>query len=182
MQYATRRALSAENFGLPQKLPWVGDALQPRAVGVHEIDVRELQVLPAAAAHRHRAAAIGGERDPFAVGRPRRPEVAAGPRRQRLRLLRLQIHRPQIGRAAVASRDEHELFAVGRERGLIVVGGTIGQALEAGAVGFDAKEIGGSFAVRCEDDRSAVGRPDRVVVDLRRGPRADARCCRPRRR
>jgi hypothetical protein len=133
---------------------------------VHQINVRELEVLPAAAAHRHRAAAIGGERDPLAVGRPGRPEIAARPRGQRLPFSRLQIHRPQIGGPTVASGDEDQLLAVGRKRGLVVVGGTVGQALEAGSVGSDPKEIGGAFAVRCEDDRPAVGSPDRVVVNL----------------
>jgi len=32
--------------------------------------------------------------------------------------------------------------------------------------GFHAKEIGGAVAIGGEDDRTAVGRPDRVVVDF----------------
>ena len=39
----------------------------------------------------------------------------------------------------------------------------------AAAVRFHAKEIGGTFAVGCEDDRRPIGRPHRVVVDLRSG-------------
>jgi hypothetical protein len=49
------------------------------------------------------------------------------------------------------------LLAVGRERGLIVVSGAVGQPLEPGAVGLDAKEIGRPCPIRSEDDRRAVG-------------------------
>ena len=75
----------------------LGDTLQPGAVRMNDVDVGELQVLPAAVRHRHRAAAVRRERDPLAVRRPRRPEIAArAPVRQRLRPPRLQIHRPQM--------------------------------------------------------------------------------------
>jgi hypothetical protein len=41
--------------------------------------------------------------------------------------VRLQIHRPQVGRAAFARADEHQLPAIGRERRLIIVGRTVGE-------------------------------------------------------
>jgi hypothetical protein len=79
MQYASRRLLSAEKLRAAAEIPVLGHALQAGAVRVNHVDIRNLQMLPTAVAHRHRAAAIGGERDPFAVGRPGRTEIAAGP-------------------------------------------------------------------------------------------------------
>ena len=68
-----------------------------------------------------------------------------------------------------AGRDEHELPAVGREGRLIVVRGTVGEALEPRAIRLDAKEIRRAFAVGREHDRLAVWRPHRVVVHVARG-------------
>ena len=102
MQYAITRRLSLVHFGLPQKFPCSRDALQPGAVRMNHVEIDELQVLPAAVCRNGSVrAAVGRERDPLAVGRPRRTEVAAVPRRQRLRPPRLQLQRPEMREAAL---------------------------------------------------------------------------------
>ena len=149
------------------------DALQAGAVGPDDIDVGGLQRFPSAARHLHRRAAIRREGDPSSIRRPRRAEVAAHSGRGRrgrhgLRPPRPQVHRPDARVAAVARADERQLRAVRRERRLIVVCGIVRQPLAAGAIRLDAKQIRRSFAIGRVDDRGAIGRPRRVVVEARR--------------
>ena len=142
----------------------LGDPLQARTVRTNDVNVDDVQVLPSAVRERHRAGAIRREGHPLPVRRPRRTKVARRARGERLGSVRLQIHRPQVRRAAGAGRYEHELLAVWRERRLIVVRRIVREPLEAAAVRTGAVQIRLALAVRCEDDRRAVGRPHGVVV------------------
>src|SRR5258707_4805293 len=54
-----------------------GNFFEPRAVGVNDVDICQLKALPTTMGKRRIMIAAGGERDPLAVGRPRRPEVTA---------------------------------------------------------------------------------------------------------
>src|SRR5439155_5077284 len=101
---------------------------------------------------------------PLPVGRPRRTEVAAGPRRQRPGPPRLEIENPDISGAAGTGGHKCELLAVGGERRLIVVPGVVGQTLEPSPIGLDAKQIGRPLAAGREHNGGAIGPPDRVVV------------------
>ena len=91
----------------------IGEPLQSGTVRMRDIKLDELKSLPSAVSERHRASAIGRKRDPPSIGRPGRPEVAAGSGRQRLRPTRRQIHRPEISRSIGSRRDENQLLAVG---------------------------------------------------------------------
>ena len=73
-----------------------------------------------------------------------------------------------MSRAAGTRAHEDQLPAVGRERGLVVVRRIVGEPLEPGPVGSDAKQIGGSAAFGGEHDRRPVGRPGRIVIDVTR--------------
>src|SRR5437762_14139409 len=112
-----------------------------------DVDVGELQTLPAAVRERQRPAAARRKRDPPAIRRPRWAEISALAGRQRLRMPACDIERPQIGSTTGASGDECELLAVGRKRRLIVVRGTVGQSFETGAVRLYAKEIRRALSV-----------------------------------
>ena len=61
------------------------EPLQARPVGMDDVEVGEVQMFPAAVRERQVARAIRRERNPLSVGRPRRTEVSARARRQRLR-------------------------------------------------------------------------------------------------
>ena len=132
----------------------LGDPLQPGAVGMNDVESTSCRCSQRPCANgivlpRSDENAIhlpSGDHD----GRKSPP----APGRQRLRAPRLQIHRPQIGRAAAARGDEHELLAVGRKRRLIVVRRAVGEPLEAAAVRLHAKQIGGAVALGREHDRS----------------------------
>src|SRR5207248_8502689 len=56
----------------------------------------------------------------------------------------------------------------GRKRGLIVIGGAVGESLQTGPVRFHAIQIRGAVALRSEDDRCPIGRPCGVVIDVGR--------------
>ncbi len=118
-----------------------GEALQAGAVGMNDIKVDQLEVFPAAPGHGQIAAAIGGESDPFSIGRPGRPKVAAGTRGEWAGFAGGDIQNPEVGGAAGSRGYEDDLLAVGRESGLIVEGWIVGETFQAAAVGMNSKKI-----------------------------------------
>jgi hypothetical protein len=74
-----------------------GEAVEAGAIGVDEVDVGELEDLPAALGVGQVAAAIGGEGDPLAVGRPGGTEVAAVAGGERRGFARGDVERPEVG-------------------------------------------------------------------------------------
>jgi len=141
-----------------------GDALQAAAVRVNDVNVDEVQALPAVLRRGKVALAIGGEGDPGAIGRPRRPEIAATAGSQRVSLARGDVQDPQVGRPCSACGDEDDLLFIGGKRRLIVVSGIVGQALQPRAVRVNAIDIGRAGALRREGDPIALGRPRWIVV------------------
>ena len=89
------------------------NTLQTGAVGPDEINVGQVQALPPAFRRRKIAFTIRGEGDPFAVRRPRRPEVAAAAGSQRRGFASGGIKDPEIGGSRGPRRDEDNLFANG---------------------------------------------------------------------
>ena len=124
---------------------------------MNDVDVDEVEMFPAAVREWQTVAAIRRERDPFAIGRPRGTEVAAGAGRERLCAARLHVEDPEIGGAGSPRRYEHDLPAIRRERSLIVERRAVGQALEIGAVRTDAIEIRGTVTLGRERQPCAVG-------------------------
>ena len=145
----------------------LGETLESRAVGADEIDVYQMQVFPRAFPHGHIAFAVGREGDPLSVRRPGRAEIAARAGGQRPGLASVQVENPEVGVAGGARADEDNLLRVGREGGLVVVSRIIGEAIQRRAIGLDQVEVGGTIALRREDDRAAVGRPRRIIVESR---------------
>ena len=135
---------------------------------MHEIDLGALQRLPASVREGKARAAIRRKRDPRAIRRPRRAIVTAGARGERLRAMRANVERPEIGRAVRARRDEHDLLSVPREGRLIVVRRTVGEPFEAGAVRLHPIQVCRAVALGRERDPAAIRRPRRVVVDVSR--------------
>ncbi len=91
---------------------------EPRAVGVNEIDVDELEPLPTAFRSGKVAVAVRREGDPLAIGRPRRPEIATPPCGQRPRFTGGEVQDPKIRKTLGPRRDKDDLPAIGRVCGL----------------------------------------------------------------
>src|SRR6266540_6850529 len=98
-------------------------------------------MLPSPVCEGQVAFAIRRERDPVAIRRPRRSEVATGAGSERGCAPRLKIQRPEIRRSTRACADEYELLPVRRKRRLIVVRRIVVQALDAAAIRLHTKQI-----------------------------------------
>src|ERR1019366_9458296 len=146
-------------LGADAESAMLGDTLEAAAVGVDQIHVNHVQALPAALGGAKVAVAVGREANPFSIRRPGGAEVAAVSGGERGGLAAGDVEEPDVGFAGGACGYEDELLAVWREGGLIVVGGVVGEAIEAGAVGMDAVEIGRASALGGEDDPISEGRP-----------------------
>ena len=151
--------------GVAAEVSVLRNTLEPRAVGVNEIDVDELEPLPSAFGGGKAAVAVRREGDPLAIGRPRRPEIATPSCGQRPRLAGGEVQDPKIRKTLGPRRDKGDLAAIGRECGLIVVGRIGGQPFDIAAVGMHAEEIGGSAPLRRKGDPIARGRPRGIVIE-----------------
>jgi hypothetical protein len=81
--------------------------------------------------------------------------------------MRANVERPEIRRAVRARRDKHDLLSVPREGCLIVVRRTVGEPFDAGAVRLHPIKVRRAVALGSKRDPAAIGRPGRVVVDVR---------------
>ena len=99
------------------------DSAQTRAVSSHDVDARFLDLLKArGTAASWRCVAVGRKREPMAVGRPTRAEIAARAARKIAQVVALQIEYPDICGSSAARRNESHFPAVWREYRLIVKG------------------------------------------------------------
>ena len=151
--------------GTAAEVPVLRNTPKPRAVGVNEIDVDQLEPLPTAFRGGKAAVAVRREGDPAAIGRPRRPEIATPPCGQRPRFAGGEVQDPKIRKTRGPRRYKCDLPPIGRECGLIVVGRIGGQAFDIAAVGTHAEEIGGAFPFRRKYDPIAPGRPRGIVIE-----------------
>src|ERR1039458_7177206 len=151
-------------LGTAAESAMLGDTLETAAVGVDQIHVNHVQALPAALGGAKIAIAVRGEGNPFSVGRPGGTEIAAVSGGEWDGLAAGDIEDKDVGFAGGACGYEDDLLAVWRECGLIVVGGVVGEAIEAGAIGMDAVEIGRAGALGGEDNPVSDGRPGVIVV------------------
>src|SRR6185503_3758500 len=135
-------------FGAATEVPMLRNTPKPRAVGMDEIDVHELEPLPTVFRGGKAAVAVRRESDPAAIWRPRWPEIAAPPGSQRSRFAGGEVQDPKIRKTLGPRRNKDDLPAIGRECGLIVVGWIGGQPFDVAAVGMHAEEIGGSGPLR----------------------------------
>src|SRR5688572_19679355 len=128
------------------------DAAEAFAIGADHIDAELLCMLPtvAAAMAAPIGVAIGREREPLAVGRPRRPEEAVGPggialhlfgAGQVAHLAALEIEYPDVGAIAVARRNKSETRAVRREHGRILDCRAGNERLDTSAVEARAEHV-----------------------------------------
>ena len=88
-------------------------AFQTSAIRPDPIDVDDVQMFPSTLGHRQVTFPIGIGGDPFPIGGPRRPEIAAGAGGQRPRLPSLQVKNPEIGSALGSRRYKGYPCAVG---------------------------------------------------------------------
>src|SRR5947199_5572965 len=132
------------------------DPLHARPVGSNDVQVQDLESLPPAVCEWLLACASGRKRNPFSVRRPRGPERTSGSRGQRSRTTIRKIQDPEICGPSAAGTDEDELFAIWRERCLVVVGGVVCHLLETGSVGIHAEQICRPSSLGSENDRRSV--------------------------
>src|ERR1019366_4583809 len=144
----------------------VSDFLQPRAVRMNDVDIGQLKTLPTPMSKRGSVIAARRERDPLAVGRPRRPEITALFRSETLDLARRDIHRPERGRAPAASAHEDQPLPIRRNRRLVVVGRIVRQLFETGAIRLDEKKIRRARAIGSEDDERSMRSPSGIIVGI----------------
>src|SRR5262249_33819851 len=131
-----------------------------------DVEVCELKMFPASMRKWQVTHSVRRERNPLAVGRPRRSEISSRPRSYHFSRPRPQIHRPKVGRAAGPSAHKHESFAVWRKRSLVIIGGAVGESFQTGSVRFHSIQICGAVALGREDDRRSIWRPNRIVVNV----------------
>src|SRR5690348_17100410 len=78
-------------------------------------------------------------------------------------LPRAQIEQPDL-RMTAARRDERDLAAIRRQRGLIVKSRAVGEALESRSIRMCAINVGGSVLRRSEEHPGAVTRERSVPL------------------
>jgi hypothetical protein len=86
-----------------------------------QIDLRRLPSRKSPDAFAKGRIAVRRKREPLAIRRPRRPEIAVVVLRESTSLARGEVKQPKICMTATTA-DENELLAVGRERALVVEG------------------------------------------------------------
>ena len=152
---------------------------EPVPVRVNDVDTQLLRMLPSRLGNFVRLEveiSVRGERDPLAVGRPRRPEKAVQLARRRLQgrcarqiaqLARPEIHYPDVGRMRAAGRNERHLIPVWRKCRLIVKRWVVGEALQPRPIHAYAIEIGfaGAVAFGGKHDPFAIRRKGCVIVE-----------------
>lgn len=117
------------------------ETFQAAPVGMDKVDVDQMQAFPSAFRCRQIALSVRGKRDPLAVGRPGRAEVAAVAGSQWPGLARCQIENPEIGGSRGPRSNKHDPFTIGRAGGLIVIRGILRQPMELSTVRVNAIQV-----------------------------------------